>query len=309
MPTTLEDVLALEVLENRLRAILPEQYQDSYEDVLPVSMGSAGLKYDVDGKVAWDQMWATFCDLAMAGGPPHRGTLLEPASVEEISAQPDPYERVSREICRGIRMVTGLNAQPSCRAGWIEVACNSAGMAGWLVRAIVMENILARHDGHNLYLPAGPHFRLEREIKNVITATAKTCHYWTGHIPAEQQRSIEQLLTTDEDSRLLGPALLSDLSGGISPYPVFLSAMSERIRNETRLQCFANRYFGWVGVECPSVRAAIWIMRAMVAGNVLARREGVVLFVPVNPSKDSTGERAVRTLLSAHHLASVKKLL
>ena len=76
MTRTVVDRRALEALEVRLRAILPEEYQDDYEAVQPVSMGSAGLKYGADGKVAWNEIWATFCDLAMAGGPPHRGTLL-----------------------------------------------------------------------------------------------------------------------------------------------------------------------------------------------------------------------------------------
>jgi len=30
-------------------------------------------------------------------------------------------------------------------------------------------------------LPAGPAFRLDKEIKNVITVVAKTHHYWTEH--------------------------------------------------------------------------------------------------------------------------------
>lgn len=67
-------------LEERLRIILPEDYRESYEDVQPVSMGSAGLRFDANGKVAWNEMWDTFCDLALAGGPPHKGRLLEPAS-------------------------------------------------------------------------------------------------------------------------------------------------------------------------------------------------------------------------------------
>jgi sirohydrochlorin cobaltochelatase len=309
MPTKLEDVLALEALETRLRMILPEQYQDSYEDLLPVSMGSAGLKYDVGGEVAWDQMWATFCDLAMAGGPPHRGTLLEPALPEDISAQPGQFDRVSREICRGIGLVTGLETRPSARPGWVQVQCNSVGMAGWLVRAIVMENILARHDGRLLFLPAGPDFRLEKEVKNVITATAKTCHYWTGHIPAEQQRSIEELFTTGDEPSLLGPALLFDAKDAVDRYRALLSTVSDQIRNQMALQCFAHRYFGWLGVECPTVRAAVWMMRAMVASNVLARREGVVLFVPVNSAEDASGDRVVRSLLNTHHLASVKNVL
>ena len=42
---------ALEDLDARLRTVLPEAYQDSYETVQPVSMGSAGLKFDGDGRV------------------------------------------------------------------------------------------------------------------------------------------------------------------------------------------------------------------------------------------------------------------
>ena len=93
MTLGVEDQEALAALEFRLRTVLPEEYQDCYEEVEPVPMGSAGLKYGSDGKVAWNEMWATFCDLAMAGGPPHKGTLLEPGTQAEIDAQPDRYDR------------------------------------------------------------------------------------------------------------------------------------------------------------------------------------------------------------------------
>src|SRR5476651_825901 len=107
----------LDELECRLKAILPEQYQDSYNDVQPVSMGSAGLKYGPDGKVAWNEMWATFCDLAMAGGPPHKGALLEPGLRHEIRADPERYGDVVYEICRGVMAVTGLTTELSPLAG------------------------------------------------------------------------------------------------------------------------------------------------------------------------------------------------
>src|SRR3954467_7918688 len=99
---------AFEAVEARIKTVLPEQYQDSYQSVQPVSMGSAGLKYGEDGKVAWDEIWGSFCDLAMAGGPPHKGMLLEPASQAEIDKQPDRYAEIVEEICRGIGMVTEL---------------------------------------------------------------------------------------------------------------------------------------------------------------------------------------------------------
>src|SRR3954447_25254607 len=96
----------------RLRTLLPPAYQDTYERIQPTSMGSAGLKYDADGQVAWDQIWGSFCDLAMAGGPPHRGTLLQPATAEAVAANPEAQLRVKEEIQRGISLVTRLPIVP-----------------------------------------------------------------------------------------------------------------------------------------------------------------------------------------------------
>jgi hypothetical protein len=140
----------LDPLEMRLKAILPEEYQDSYEEVSPVSMGSAALRFGVDGKVAWDEMWGSFCDLAMAGGPPHKGMLLEPGSRASIIAQPDQYAAVVEEICRGVRIVTGLSVRPDLVPGWVRLTCEGEAMAGWLLRAIVMENVSAHADGRVL---------------------------------------------------------------------------------------------------------------------------------------------------------------
>ena len=156
MTLGVEDQEALAALEFRLRTVLPEEYQDCYEEVQPVSMGSAGLKYGSDGKVAWNEMWATFCDLAMAGGPPHKGMLLEPGTQAEIDANSGRYEQVVDEIVRGVRLVTGLAARASGVPGWVRVDCHSDAMAGWLLRAIVMENVSARCEGSALDLPAGP---------------------------------------------------------------------------------------------------------------------------------------------------------
>jgi len=188
-----EEHSVLETLDTRIKTLLPEEYRDSYEAVQPVSMGSAGLKYDADGQVAWDQMWGSFCDLAMAGGPPHKGMLLEPGTEADIDADYGRYDKVVDEICRGIRMVTGLRSYMSPTPGWVSVTCLGDGMAAWLVRAIVMENVAARRRGAILELPAAPHFRLEKEIKNVITVIAKTCHYWLGHMPHEQQQAVAEL--------------------------------------------------------------------------------------------------------------------
>jgi sirohydrochlorin cobaltochelatase len=172
-------------------------------------MGSASLQYGLDGKVAWGEIWGSFCDLAIAGGPPHKGTLLEPGCREEIDAQASRYEEVVEEICRGIAMVTGLSAEPSTMFGWVRVDCTSTGMAGWFVRAIVMENVSASLEGMALHLPAGPLYRLEKEIKNVVTVMAKTCHYWLGHTSVAQRRAITNLFAKMEsESPLIQPAIL-----------------------------------------------------------------------------------------------------
>ena len=71
--------------------------------------------------------------------------------------------------------------------GWIRVQCHSDVMAGWMLRAITMENVAVRSEGRALDLPAAPHFRLDKEIKNVVTVVAKTCHYWMGHILANRR--------------------------------------------------------------------------------------------------------------------------
>ena len=171
-------------IEQKLEAlnILPPRYQLNIPSAAP--MGAAGLAYDSAGKVAWNEIWQGFCDLALAGEPPHRGTLLEPVDPVVVAADPEGYERVLRELERGIRMVTGLPVVRSVTPGWIGMTCDSEEMALWLLRAIVVENVTVRREDSVLYFPVGPDFRLEKEIKNVITVIAKTTHYWKEHAAA-----------------------------------------------------------------------------------------------------------------------------
>jgi sirohydrochlorin cobaltochelatase len=271
-----DDQRALEELDARLRVLLPETYQDSYESLQPKPMRSAGLKFDADGKVAWDQIWGSFCDLAMAGGPPHKGKLLEPGRRDAIDAEPARYEEVVDEICRGITLASELPVKASAIPGWVSVDCYSETMASWLLRAIVMENVAARCQARELLLPAAPDFRLEKEIKNVITVIAKTTHYWMGHMARAQKSAIAELFASlSSSSPLIEPA------------------------DED----------GWRGVDCPSVKAAVWMMRAVVVHNVLARREGSTLFVANNPASDPGGVIVARTVRLVHRLAAIRGVL
>ncbi len=167
----------------RVENILPPRYQGGAV-ASSTPMRSAPLNYDADGQVAWDTIWQSFCDLALAGGPPHRGTLLEPASKEDVLQNREDYVRVAAEIARGLSMITGFPVIADAAPGWVGLVCPDEPMAVWMLRAIIVENVSVRRQGATLFLPAGPDYRIEKEIKNVITAVAKTHHYFTEHLNA-----------------------------------------------------------------------------------------------------------------------------
>lgn len=294
---------SLAELDARLRLLLPPAYADSYQTLSPAPMKSAGLKFDSAGHVAWDEIWGSFCDLALAGGPPHKGALLGPAPAAEVASHPEQYERVVREVCRGVEMVTSMPCEPAGDPGWVRVECYSATMAAWLLRAIVAENVAARVKGAMLSLPVAPSFRLEKEIKNIVTVSAKTSHYWLEHMPRAQQRAIAELVASLERSfPLITPAEPADeearaIDAGAG------RALSEQIARLTGLFPSEIRTPGWCGVECADASNAIWMMRALIAQNILARREGHTLFVPVNPAADPGGVRVWSAVAATHRLA------
>ena len=176
----------LNALQYQLQQQLPSEYAERLDDVSARSMGSAKIAPDESGLVPWDKIWTSFCDLAMAGGPPHRGKLLEPVALERIAQAPEAYRAVVAELQRGIRLASGLNTCQSPYLGWVCIECDSEPMAAWLMRAILVENISVRRESTKLYLPAGPDYRVDKEIKNVITSVAKTHHYWQAHLRSRQ---------------------------------------------------------------------------------------------------------------------------
>jgi hypothetical protein len=88
----------------QLSELLPPRYR-SGKAVSAAPMGAAPMRYDEEGRVAWAEMWTDFCELALAGGPPHRGTLLEPVSPEEIATDRNGYERVIAEMKRRLMRI------------------------------------------------------------------------------------------------------------------------------------------------------------------------------------------------------------
>lgn len=280
---SLSDALAR--LDARLAVLLPPQYRDRYQDMTPAPMRSAPFIYDERGEVAWDRMWQGFCDLAMAGGPPHKGRWLAPGTAAEVAAAPERQDEVVNEIRRGIALATGLDARPSDTPGWVPIACYGEAMAEWMTRAIVMENVAARRGRIHVALPAAPAFRVEKEIRNVITVVAKTSHYWVDHMPYSQQAAIRALFHELSLEGVVVPPVADATT--LEPAAAVTLAHALAAHGEPAAAPAATA--GWVGVPCAAAEQAVWMMRALVASNVLARREETTLLVPVNPAVDPGG--------------------
>jgi sirohydrochlorin cobaltochelatase len=150
-------------------------------------MAAAPMKFRDDGQVDWGNMWETFCVLAREGGPPHRPRMLEPDTLSNVESS--VYRIAVTEITRGIFEVSRYPAGP-VSPGWIAVHCESSGQARWLAEAILEENVRARAEGPLLLVPAGERYTIKGEIKSVITAVAKTTHYWTEHLDPHLKRAL-----------------------------------------------------------------------------------------------------------------------
>lgn len=154
---------------------------------LQAPMPAGPIIYREDGQIDWGNMWDSFCMLALDGGPPHRGEMLRAPARPDMNSLTYHYAVV--EIVRGIQETTGLQTVPH-QPGWCAVSCRSAAQARWMAEAVEQENVEARCEGCLLLVPVGDDFHLKKEIKNVITAVAKTCHYWDAHLAAEVKQTL-----------------------------------------------------------------------------------------------------------------------
>jgi hypothetical protein len=257
----------LRLLDTRINLLLPPRYQHCYESVRPSSMGSAGLLYDAEGRVAWGEIWTSFCDLALAGGPPHRGRLLEPVCPQAVADQPERHRAVVDELDRAVRLVADLHLVGGYAPGWVGVPCSTDGEACWLQAAVVAENVSARRRGAVLQLPAGPEFRIEKEVKNVVVALAKVRHYWDSHL-SDAQQSIFRGTTFCE------PASQADVATSPASYRATVAVLEQRLKDVAGRGGDTARYAGWVGVACGGEVTAAWLLRAVLVEGLLARREG-----------------------------------
>src|SRR5262245_23982736 len=109
-------------------------------------MAAAPFVWRDDGRPDWRSMLTTFCDLALHGGPPHRGTEQ---ALREPVAESGSDAAVVAEMRRGVWETTGLFAELASPA-WLAVTCRSRTMAEWLAAAIVLENVTAHTDADRL---------------------------------------------------------------------------------------------------------------------------------------------------------------
>ncbi len=164
-------------------------------------MASAPMKYKEDGEVDWGNMWDTFCVLAVEGGPRHRDTML---LAQEDGDPTNPiYIAAVTEIVRGVKEVIDFEAW-AADTGWIAIQGENSAHTRWLVDAIKEENVQARADGSLFFVPVGDYFTLKGEIKNVITAVAKTTHYWRDHLPIDVKRTLQLQAQMDEVKAKVG---------------------------------------------------------------------------------------------------------
>jgi hypothetical protein len=142
-------------------------------------MSAAPFVFREDGRPDWAAMWQSFCELALYGGPPHRGPDSALRAPAPTGATTTDTEMIA-EMQRGIWETTGLYSEPA-EPGWLAITCDSPRMAAWLCAAIILENVDARMDDDRLLVPAGPDYRLKDEVKSIVTVVAKTHHYWDAH--------------------------------------------------------------------------------------------------------------------------------
>jgi hypothetical protein len=179
-------------------------------------------------------------------------------------------------------------------SGWVGVRCESSEEAAWLQLAVIAENVSARRSESVLQLPAGPSFRVEKEIKNVVVALAKSYHYWDGHLTTAQQSLAGE--------GVWEAATPTEASANPSQYDAVMGEVEIGLR-ESGILPEPRRYVGWVGVETASEDQAVWMLRAVLVEQVLARREDKILYAAVgatpNPEQSA---RVVRAFTQAWRL-------
>ena len=193
LSTYLQETVGLWMIEDDAWSVIGEldefqqlEKMDHHGEPIVVGapMSAAPFVYRMDGQPDWGTMWQGFCELALYGGPPHRGddkALGAPQSAPNEIVE----DSMTQEIARGILETTGLTAVPA-PGGWLRIDCDSKRMAAWLSAVIILENVDARSEDAALFVPGDKGFELKDQVKSVITVVAKAKHYWQEHIANQE---------------------------------------------------------------------------------------------------------------------------
>jgi len=207
---------------------------------------------------------------------PH--VLAEASNLICFHKDPEKSKAIASEIMRGIQLTTGMKASIDDEINSVLLECESETMAAWMHRAIVAENVFADHLGNVVRLPSGPDFRIEKEIKNVIVCVAKTWHYWDGHMSENEKAKAGKVMN---DATLIIPPQVSNNEITTEAYAKAVIETLETVGAALKFEGKTASEYGWVGFECPDEKSAAWMVRAIIACNILARREITTLLLPV----------------------------
>src|SRR5262249_35165698 len=157
MPVTLASIPAccLEALRPTLGRARESRIRDYAPAPPPAPMSAAPFLLREDGRPDWGAMWSSFCELALYGGPPHRGPD-NPLRAPEASAADSASEAAMvEEMRRGIWETTGLYAEPT-GGGWLAVACGTRAMGARLCATLLLQNPEGRGGEDRRPGPPGP---------------------------------------------------------------------------------------------------------------------------------------------------------
>src|SRR5512147_1107846 len=143
----------------RIRELAPPVSRDA------ATMGAAPFVWR-EGRPDWGAMWTTFCELALYGGPPHRG-IEDALEAPQTDSDTMVINETIMELRRGIHETTGLYSEPA-PPNWLAVTCHSKKMAAWMAASIILENVDAKCEDEILYVPCSPDFDLKNQVKSVI---------------------------------------------------------------------------------------------------------------------------------------------
>lgn len=143
-------------------------------------MAAAPIVYDDSGKVAWDKMWDSYCNLAKEGGPSHRGKDQSIIKKSHITPETEEYRAAMNEALRGVGLIVPYKLSED-NDGWITLELETSNKAKWFNEVINEENVEAKQNGKTILLPINDDFDVTHDVKSIITVVGKAHHYWKIH--------------------------------------------------------------------------------------------------------------------------------